>query len=68
MVPVTSGPNAAISALWVAICILLALFIGVAAGILAWLAGQDPPAAILTGGGAFGGSLALALMIKKALK
>ena len=58
-------PN--INTLWVALCIILALIVGVAAGILAWLGGQHPPAAILIGGGAFGGTVTLTLMIKNAL-
>ena len=63
-----STPDSAIKALWVAICMMLALLVGVAAGILAWLGGQDPPAAILIGGGAFGGTVTLALTVKNALE
>jgi hypothetical protein len=46
---------------------MLALFVGVAAGILAWLGGQDPPASILVGGAAFGGTVTVTLMIQNAL-
>ncbi len=62
-----STPDSAIKALWVALFLMLALFIGVAAGILAWLGGQDPPASVLIGGSAFGGTVTIALMIKNAL-
>ena len=62
-----STQDPAIKALWVALCMMLALVIGVATGILAWLGGQHPPGAILIGGGAFGGTVTLALMIKNAL-
>jgi hypothetical protein len=62
-----STTDRAIKTLWVALCILLALLVGVAAGILAWLGGQHPPVAILVGGGAFGGTVAVALTIMNAL-
>ncbi len=39
--------------------LLLALLTGVAAGVLAHLAGQPVPAAVLVGGGAAGAALAL---------
>ena len=62
-----STPTSAIRALWVALGLMLALLVGVAAGILAWMGGQHPAAAVLTGGAAFGGTVALTLMVKKAL-
>jgi hypothetical protein len=55
------------SALWVAFCIVLGVLVGICAGLLAWLGGQDPPSAILAGGAAFGGTVALTLLIKKSL-
>jgi hypothetical protein len=63
-----STPDPAVKALWVALCVLLALLVGVAAGVLAWLGGQQPPAAILIGGGAFGGTVTVTLMIMNALQ
>lgn len=63
-----STTDSAIKALWVALCIMLALLVGVAAGILSWLGGQHPPGAILIGGGAFGGTVTVALLIMNALK
>jgi len=57
----------AIKALWVTVCILIGFLVAVAASILAWRGGQNPPAAILIGGGAFGGTVTLALMIMNAL-
>jgi hypothetical protein len=47
---------------------IFALLVGIAAGILAWLGGEHPPGAILVGGGAFGGTITVALMIFNALK
>jgi hypothetical protein len=63
-----STPDSAVKALWVALCMMLALLVGVAAGVLAWLGGQHVPSAILIGGGAFGGTLTLALMVMNALR
>lgn len=63
-----STPDSAIKALWVALCMIFALLVGIAAGILAWLGGEHPPGAILVGGGAFGGTITVALMIFNALK
>jgi hypothetical protein len=63
-----STPDSAIKALWVALCIMFALLVGVAGGILAWLGGQHPPGAILIGGGAFGGTVTVALMIMNVLR
>lgn len=53
---------------WVALALLLALFLGTAAGFLGWLSGQVVAAAILTGGVAFGGVATLAIVIIKALR
>lgn len=50
-------------AVWIGFAALLALFIGTGAGVLAWLSGQVPAAAILTGGVAFGGTMTLTLVI-----
>jgi hypothetical protein len=61
-------PDSSIKALWVALCVILALLVGITAGILAWLGGQHPPAAILVGGGAFGGTITVTLMIMNALE
>jgi hypothetical protein len=61
------APSSQIAALWVTLCIGFGLLVAIAAGLLAGAAGQALPAAILTGGGAFGGTVLLTLMIKRAL-
>ena len=45
-----SGP------VWLAMMIISALTVGLAAGFAAWAGGDDPSAAVLTGGGAFIGA------------
>jgi hypothetical protein len=42
---------------------VLALIIGIAGGVLSWMSGVHPAAAILRGGAAFGGVLALAVAV-----
>lgn len=54
--------------IWVALATFFALVVAVGAGVLGWLSGQHPAAAVLIGGAAFGGSLALTLSILKALR
>lgn len=63
MVPQDPSDNA----LWVAVVILFSVLIGAAAAGLSWLGGHHAPIAVLVGGAAFGGSVALGLKIKKAL-
>jgi hypothetical protein len=46
---------------------MLGLLVGLSAGIFTWFSRRSLPAAILAGGGAFGGTVALALMVKNAL-
>ncbi len=45
--------------LWLAITVLTAALIGAVGGLLAWSGGMNPPTAILTGGGAFTGTVLL---------
>jgi hypothetical protein len=52
---------------WIALALLLATFVGTAAGVLGWLSGQVVAAAVLTGGVAFGGTATLGLLILKAM-
>lgn len=52
-----------VRSLWLAIIMLTAMLVGVAGGLLAWIGGLNPPTAILTGGGAFGGTVLLVLTI-----
>jgi hypothetical protein len=54
--PVEHGPLLTLRA---ALILIAALVIGAAAGILAYLAGARPAEAVLTGGGAFGATVAL---------
>lgn len=46
-----------------AVIFTVALVIGIAAGALGYLAGGNPAAAVLTGGAAFGGAVALLLRL-----
>jgi hypothetical protein len=60
--PAGSAPPARNSKYLVfALCLATAVIAGLLAGILATLAGMNAPNATLTGGGAAGGTLALAL-------
>jgi hypothetical protein len=52
-------------ALWVTVGFVLAVVVGGASGVLGWLGGQRPAIAVLTGGGAFGGTIALYLLLLK---
>lgn len=47
---------------WLAIGVVLALLVGIAAGVLAKLGGDKVPVAILKGGGAFAGTLTLVIL------
>ncbi|MFG1955391.1 hypothetical protein [Micromonospora sp. NPDC048830] len=49
--------------LWLAIATLTAVIVAAGAGLLAWAGGLNPPTAILTGGGAFAGTLLLILTV-----
>jgi len=50
-------------ALWFALGLILALFVGTAAGLLGWLGGRNIAAAVLTGFGVFGGTTTLVLLV-----
>jgi hypothetical protein len=49
--------------MWVMLMLLVACIVSGIAGLLSHAAGNNAPAAILTGGGAFAGALALLLAI-----
>jgi hypothetical protein len=53
--------NSTARRLWLAITVLAAVLVGTAGGLLAWLGGTNPPTAILTGGGAFAGTVLLVI-------
>ena len=55
--------NSTVRGLWLAITVLTAALIGVAAGVLAWVGGLNPPTAILSGGATFGGTVLLVLTV-----
>jgi hypothetical protein len=62
----SSGPNKdPLLAVWFALGLVFALFVGTAAGILGWLGGEKIAAAVLTGFGAFGGTITLVLLVIK---
>jgi hypothetical protein len=49
--------------IWIAIGIISAMIIGESAGLLAWLSGDKVPAAILAGGGAFGATITVVVLM-----
>ncbi|MEU8048095.1 hypothetical protein AB0B71_28610 [Micromonospora echinofusca] len=55
--------NPAVRGLWLAIATLTAALVGATAGLLAWAGGLNPPTAVLTGGGAFAGTVLLVLTV-----
>ncbi|MBE1485294.1 hypothetical protein [Plantactinospora soyae] len=54
--------DTATRALWLAVTALAGAIIGVAAGLISWAGSRNPGEAILVGGAAFAGTLALILM------
>jgi hypothetical protein len=54
--------------LWVAVAVTFGLFVGAAAGVIAWSGGHHAPAAMLTAGAAFGGTITLCLLIINTLR
>ena len=57
--------NSEIRALWLSSILTWSFIAGAAAGLLSWAGGANPPAAILTGAGAFSGAVLLLLAIVK---
>jgi hypothetical protein len=53
----------AVRGLWLAITTLAAVIVGAAGGLLGWAGGMNPPTAILTGGGAFAGTILIILTV-----
>ena len=53
--------NPTVRGLWLAITVLAAALTGAAGGLLAWAGGMNPPAAILTGGATFSGTVLLVI-------
>jgi hypothetical protein len=49
--------------LWVGMAVLLGLFVGAVAGVIAWSGGHHAAAAMLVGGGACGGTITLSVLI-----
>jgi hypothetical protein len=49
--------------IWMAIIVIAAALIGVAGGMLSWLADSSVPSAFLTGGASFGGAVLLMLAV-----
>jgi hypothetical protein len=54
--------------LWVAVAVLLGLFVGAAAGVVAWSGGHHAAAAMLAGGAACGGTITLCVLIINTLR
>jgi len=59
----TPTTNTASRAVWIALILLCAAFVAVAAGLLAYAGGANVPTAILTGGGAYAGTVLLLLAL-----
>lgn len=57
------GNLTAVRCLVVALCAALAVVVALVGGFLSWANGTSPAGAVLTGGGAFAGALALALAV-----
>jgi hypothetical protein len=60
--------NNGLIGLWVAVAVLTGLFIGAAAGLIAWSGGHHVAAAALTGGAACGATITLCLLIINTLR
>ena len=54
--------------LWVAVAVLLGLFVGAGAGVIAWSGDHHAAAAMLAGGGAGGGTITLCVLIINTLR
>jgi hypothetical protein len=54
--------------LWVAMVVLLGLFVGGGAGVIAWIGGYSAAGAVFTAGGACGGTITLGLLIIRTLR
>ena len=63
-----NNDNNGLIGLWVAIAVLLGLFVGAAAGVIAWSGNQEPGAAVLTGGGACVATITIVLLIINTLR
>src|SRR6266516_3148176 len=59
-----SGPvGGQVLPVWLAIGAVFALVVGAGAGILAWLGGDNVPTSILKGGGAFGATFTVVILV-----
>jgi len=54
--------------LWVAVAVMFGLFVGAAAGVIAWSGGHRAAAAMLAGGAACGGAITLFLLVINTLR
>jgi hypothetical protein len=63
-----NNDNNRLIGLWVAVAVLLGLFVGAAAGVIAWGGNHHPGAALLTGGGACGATITIFLLIINTLR
>jgi hypothetical protein len=66
LMPASPGPaRDPFLAVWFALGLMFAVFVGTAAGILGWLNGEKTAAAVLTGSGAFAGTITLVVLVIK---
>jgi hypothetical protein len=57
------SPKDPLLAVWFALGLIFALFVGTASGILGWLSGEKIAAAVLTGFATLGGTVTLVLLV-----
>lgn len=61
--PSPPPPSPAPRSVWIALVLVVAVIVGAAAGLLAYAGGANAPTAVLTGGGAFAGTVLLLLAL-----
>lgn len=59
----STPPTPAPRSVWIAVILLAAVHVGAGAGLLAYVGGANVSTAVLTGGGAFGGTVLLLLAL-----
>jgi hypothetical protein len=63
-----NNANNGLIGLWIAVAVLLGLFVGAVAGVVAWGGNHHPGAAMLTGGGACVATITIFLLIINTLR
>ncbi len=63
-----NNDNNRLIGLWVAVAVLLGLFVGAAAGVITWSGNHHPGAAMLSGGGTCFATITISLLIINTLR